>query len=111
MIKYQLVCDGEHEFEGWFGDSSALKQPNGSDMLQCPVCGNADGRSALMGPYLASAKTPSKAGNTMTPPPDASPSGLASVDAGGNSDIFGGGDNQPIGAAKGAVKKPRIIGD
>ena len=29
MIKYQLVCDGEHEFEGWFGDSTAFKQQSG----------------------------------------------------------------------------------
>ena len=39
------------------------------------------------------------------------PSWLASVNACGNGDIVGGGHNQPIGAAKGAVKKPRIIGD
>ena len=40
-----------------------------------------------------------------------SPPRLASVDTCGNGDIVSGGYNQPIGAAKGAVKKPRIIGD
>ena len=74
MIKYQLVCDGEHEFEGWFGGSTAFKQQSGSGMLQCPVCGSADVRRALMAPNLASPKTRAKAGNTMPPAPDASPS-------------------------------------
>ena len=57
MIKYQLICDKSHEFEGWFGDSTAFKSQQDSGFLTCPVCGSADVRRALMAPNLASPKT------------------------------------------------------
>ena len=57
MIKYQLICDKLHEFEGWFGDSAAFESQQESGYLNCPVCGSADVRRALMAPNLASPKT------------------------------------------------------
>ena len=57
MIKYQLICDKSHEFEGWFGDSAAFELQQESGLLTCPVCGSADVRRALMAPNLASPKT------------------------------------------------------
>ena len=57
MIKYQLICDKSHEFEGWFGDSAAFETQQESGFLTCPVCGSADVRRALMAPNLASPKT------------------------------------------------------
>ncbi|MEC7439213.1 MAG: DUF1178 family protein [Pseudomonadota bacterium] len=57
MIKYQLICDKSHEFEGWFGDSAAFESQQESGLLTCPVCGSADVRRALMAPNLASPKT------------------------------------------------------
>jgi hypothetical protein len=75
MIKYQLVCDADHEFEGWFGDSAAFEDQSRSGLLQCPVCGTGDVRRALMAPNLASPKTRAKAGNAVPPAPDAAASG------------------------------------
>jgi hypothetical protein len=57
MIKYQLICDKSHEFEGWFGDSAVFESQQESGLLTCPVCGSADVRRALMAPNLASPKT------------------------------------------------------
>ena len=57
MIKYQLICDKSHEFEGWFGDSAAFESQQEAGLLTCPVCGSADVRRALMAPNLASPKT------------------------------------------------------
>ena len=57
MIKYQLICDKSHEFEGWFGDSAAFVSQQEAGLLTCPVCGSADVRRALMAPNLASPKT------------------------------------------------------
>ena len=57
LIKYQLICDKSHEFEGWFGDSDAFESQQESGFLTCPVCGSADVRRALMAPNLASPKT------------------------------------------------------
>ena len=57
MIKYQLICDKSHEFEGWFSDSTAFESQQEAGFLTCPVCGSADVRRALMAPNLASPKT------------------------------------------------------
>ncbi|MEC7237095.1 MAG: DUF1178 family protein [Pseudomonadota bacterium] len=57
MIKYQLICDQAHEFEGWFGDSASFETQRDSGFLTCPVCGSAEVRRALMVPNLASPKT------------------------------------------------------
>ena len=56
MIKYQLICDLSHEFEGWFQTGDAFDAQNQSDLITCPVCGSADVRRALMTPNLASPK-------------------------------------------------------
>jgi len=57
VIKYQLVCDAGHEFEGWFGDSASFDSQSKSGLLSCPVCGSDHVRRALMAPNLASSKT------------------------------------------------------
>ena len=57
MIKYQLICEEDHEFEGWFGDSAAFESQQESGLLTCPSCGTAGVRRALMAPNLASPKT------------------------------------------------------
>tara|TARA_B100001057_G_scaffold407006_1_gene420682 strand:+ start:238 stop:771 length:534 start_codon:yes stop_codon:yes gene_type:complete len=56
MIKYQLICDLSHEFEGWFQTSSSFDAQIQSELITCPVCGSADVRRALMTPNLASPK-------------------------------------------------------
>ncbi len=56
MIKYQLICDLSHEFEGWFQTSAAFDAQNESELITCPVCGSANVRRALMTPNLASPK-------------------------------------------------------
>ena len=54
MIKYQLICDLSHEFEGWFQNSASFDAQNQSELITCPVCGSANVRRALMTPNLAS---------------------------------------------------------
>ncbi|MEX0503235.1 DUF1178 family protein [Alphaproteobacteria bacterium LSUCC0719] len=57
MIKYQLICEDDHQFEGWFGDSAAFESQQESGLLTCPACGSGAVRRALMAPNLASPKT------------------------------------------------------
>jgi hypothetical protein len=57
MIKYQLICDDDHEFEGWFADSAAFESQQKAGYLSCPVCDSVDVRRALMAPNLNSPKT------------------------------------------------------
>jgi hypothetical protein len=56
MIKYQLICDLSHEFEGWFQNSASFDAQNQAELITCPVCGSANVRRALMTPNLASPK-------------------------------------------------------
>ena len=57
MIKYQLICDLSHEFEGWFQTSAAFDAQNQSGLISCPVCGSVNVRRALMTPNLSSPKS------------------------------------------------------
>ena len=38
MIKYQLICDQNHEFEGWFQCSAAYDEQAAKGLLRCPLC-------------------------------------------------------------------------
>ena len=56
MIKYQLICDQNHEFEGWFQASAAFDAQAESGLLRCPLCDSCQVKRALMTPNLASPK-------------------------------------------------------
>ncbi len=56
MIKYQLVCESAHEFEGWFQTGAAFDTQNQDGLVTCPVCDSNNVRRALMTPNLASPK-------------------------------------------------------
>ena len=56
MIKYQLICDQNHEFEGWFQASAAFDAQAESGSLRCPLCDSDQVKRALMTPNLASPK-------------------------------------------------------
>ena len=56
MIKYQLICDLAHEFEGWFHTGAAFDAQNEAGLVTCPVCDSVNVRRALMTPNLVSSK-------------------------------------------------------
>ena len=53
MIKYQLLCADEHEFEGWFRDSADFDVQAADGLIECPVCGSDNVRKAVMAPAIA----------------------------------------------------------
>ncbi len=53
MIKYQLRCASEHEFEGWFRDSADYDAQAGKGLIECPACGSSEVRKAIMAPAVA----------------------------------------------------------
>lgn len=53
MIKYQLLCAADHEFEGWFRDSADYDAQADKGLVECPACGSADVRKAIMAPAVA----------------------------------------------------------
>ena len=53
MIKYKLQCDVDHEFEGWFRDSADYDDQAQKSLVECPICGSASVRKAVMAPSIA----------------------------------------------------------
>ena len=56
MIRYALVCEHEHEFEGWFGASADFDDQQARGLVECPVCASNAVRKAIMSPAVAGAK-------------------------------------------------------
>jgi hypothetical protein len=52
MIHYQLCCDAEHEFDGWFKDSDNFDRQATRKLISCPVCASTKIRRALMAPGI-----------------------------------------------------------
>lgn len=53
MVKYNLVCSYDHEFEGWFSNEDAYLEQKQNKMLTCPVCDDDVIRRALMRPNIS----------------------------------------------------------
>lgn len=66
MIKYQLVCEYAHEFEGWFQTGAAFDAQNQDRLVSCPICDSRNVRRALMTPNLASPKRRSALNPVLT---------------------------------------------
>jgi hypothetical protein len=56
MIRYALVCDQSHEFEGWFAAASDFDGQAERGQIECPVCGSHTVRKQIMSPAVAGAK-------------------------------------------------------
>jgi hypothetical protein len=52
MIHYQLRCEADHEFDGWFRDSAAFDKQAAAGLLECPQCGTSKVSRALMTPAV-----------------------------------------------------------
>jgi hypothetical protein len=61
MIKYALVCDQEHTFEGWFGKSADYDDQTQRGLIECPVCGTRAVRKQIMAPAVAGTKAQASA--------------------------------------------------
>jgi hypothetical protein len=53
MIRFDLTCSQEHEFEAWFRDGGAYEVQAASGSLACPLCGDSEVRKAVMAPSIA----------------------------------------------------------
>lgn len=52
MIRYDLICDKGHGFDGWFRDSSAFDEQAGRGLVSCSVCGSPKVEKQLMAPGI-----------------------------------------------------------
>jgi hypothetical protein len=52
MIRYDLICDKGHSFDGWFSDSAAYDKQAKRGLVSCTVCGSAKVEKQLMAPGI-----------------------------------------------------------
>jgi hypothetical protein len=53
MIRYRLQCNKKHEFEAWFGSSTAYDRQAKRGQVECPQCGSKKVTKTLMAPGVA----------------------------------------------------------
>lgn len=58
MIRYALVCDHAHEFEGWFGSSADYDEQAARGLVECPVCLSRAVRKQIMAPAVVGVREP-----------------------------------------------------
>ena len=56
MIKYNLICRHNHDFEGWFSSSSDYEIQRKKRLVQCPYCGSAKVEKAIMAPNVSTSR-------------------------------------------------------
>jgi hypothetical protein len=56
VIVYNLRCEQDHEFEGWFKDSAAYDAQAADGKLVCPVCETRKVEKAPMAPAVSGTK-------------------------------------------------------
>lgn len=52
MIRYDLICDKGHEFDGWFRDSTTYDKQARRGFVSCSVCGSSKVEKQLMAPGI-----------------------------------------------------------
>ena len=56
MIKYNLICDFEHKFEGWFPSIKDFESQQKKNQLICPMCDSPSVDRDIMSPRLKATK-------------------------------------------------------
>ena len=56
MIKYNIKCENNHEFESWFSDSDEFDKLNKKKLLECIYCSSKKIRKSIMAPMVSGKK-------------------------------------------------------
>ena len=54
MIKYNLKCHKNHEFESWFSDIEEFDKLNKNNLLECIYCSSKKIKKSIMAPMVSS---------------------------------------------------------
>jgi len=60
LIKFGLICEREHEFDGWFRSNDDFGKQKKRGFVECPVCGSAKVEKALMAPAVSTGRKKEK---------------------------------------------------
>ena len=53
MIKYNLKCNNNHEFESWFSDSKEFNKLKKKNLLECIYCNSKKISKSIMAPMIS----------------------------------------------------------
>ena len=56
MIKYNLKCHNDHEFESWFSHSNEFENLNKKNLLECIYCSSKKIKKSIMSPMISNSK-------------------------------------------------------
>ncbi len=56
MIKYNLKCHNDHEFESWFSNSEEFDKLNKKKLLECIYCSSKKIIKSIMAPRISNSK-------------------------------------------------------
>ena len=56
MIKYNLKCHNNHEFESWFSNSGEFDKLNNKRLLECIYCSSKKINKSIMAPMISNLK-------------------------------------------------------
>ena len=56
MIKYNLKCNKNHEFESWFSDSKDFDNLKKKNLLECIFCSSKKINKSIMAPMISGVK-------------------------------------------------------
>ena len=56
MIRFNLVCDAQHDFEAWFASSADFDEQSKRGLVSCPHCGSENINKALMAPSVSTSR-------------------------------------------------------
>jgi hypothetical protein len=60
MIRFNLVCDAGHEFDGWFRSNDDYEGQQKRGLVSCPTCHSAKVGKALMAPAVSTGRKQEK---------------------------------------------------
>jgi hypothetical protein len=60
MIRFNLVCDAGHEFDGWFRSNDDFEAQQKRGLVSCPTCHSAKVGKALMAPAVSTGRKQEK---------------------------------------------------
>ena len=66
MIKYNLKCNNNHEFESWFSDSLEFDNLRKKKLLECIYCSSKKINKSIMAPMISNVKNDDKKINIIS---------------------------------------------
>ena len=57
MIRFSLICDNDHEFDGWFSSSEDFDTQRKRGLVACPSCHSSAVEKSLMAPQISTSRS------------------------------------------------------